>query len=81
MSNYLNSCKELNPLSQISDQVARGWWQSNPGSSSLTTVLTTWSQRYRQRKDLTTLPNRLLKDIGITQEQAMLEAKKPFWTE
>jgi uncharacterized protein YjiS (DUF1127 family) len=81
MSNYLNSCKELNPLSQITDQVTGSWWQGNPESGSLITILQVWMQRYCQRRDLSTLPSRLLKDIGITREQALREAKKPFWAE
>ena len=33
----------------------------------------------RQRRQLATMPNSQLADIGITREQAMTEAARPFW--
>ena len=36
-------------------------------------------ERYRQRKQLLEMDDRQLKDIGITPEQAELEAGKPIW--
>ena len=36
-------------------------------------------ERYRQRKQLMEMDDRQLKDIGITPEQAELEAGKPIW--
>ncbi len=33
----------------------------------------------RQRRQLTTMSNSQLTDIGITREQAMIEAARPFW--
>ncbi len=39
----------------------------------------TWQVRARQRRDLQLLNDHLLKDIGITREQARLESDKPFW--
>jgi uncharacterized protein YjiS (DUF1127 family) len=40
-----------------------------------------WIARSRQRRDLRELAQeeRLLSDIGITREQALREAEKPFW--
>jgi uncharacterized protein YjiS (DUF1127 family) len=37
------------------------------------------SDRWRQRQTLLNLDDRLLRDIGITREQAEREARKPFW--
>lgn len=37
------------------------------------------SARSRQRKALWTLDDRLLKDIGVTRQQADAEAARPFW--
>ncbi|WP_374991480.1 DUF1127 domain-containing protein [Bradyrhizobium sp. LHD-71] len=37
------------------------------------------SDRFRQRKALSKLDDRLLNDIGKTRQQADAEAAKPFW--
>jgi uncharacterized protein YjiS (DUF1127 family) len=37
------------------------------------------SERSRQRADLRDLDEHLLKDIGITRQQALDEANRPFW--
>lgn len=36
-------------------------------------------QRYRSRRDLLTLDDRMLKDIGISRADAVREGDKPFW--
>jgi uncharacterized protein YjiS (DUF1127 family) len=38
-----------------------------------------WSERRRQRRALAELDDRLLRDIGVTFEQARREAAKPLW--
>lgn len=38
-----------------------------------------WSARARQRRELAVLPHEFLDDIGITREEALLEARKPCW--
>lgn len=38
-----------------------------------------WIDRARQRRLLAELDDRLLADIGITREDALREARKPFW--
>jgi uncharacterized protein YjiS (DUF1127 family) len=37
------------------------------------------SARSRQRQALAQLDDHLLKDIGVTRQQAIAEAAKPFW--
>jgi uncharacterized protein YjiS (DUF1127 family) len=37
------------------------------------------SARSRQREALSSLEDRLLEDIGVTRQQAIAEAAKPFW--
>jgi uncharacterized protein YjiS (DUF1127 family) len=39
-----------------------------------------WFARSRQRRALAELDDRLLRDIGVTFEQARREAAKPFWS-
>jgi uncharacterized protein YjiS (DUF1127 family) len=36
-------------------------------------------QRQRQRRALLEFDDRMLEDIGISREQAVEEARKPFW--
>jgi uncharacterized protein YjiS (DUF1127 family) len=45
-------------------------------------ILGIWIARSRQRKalgDLAVLNDYLLRDIGVTREEAFREAAKPFW--
>jgi uncharacterized protein YjiS (DUF1127 family) len=39
----------------------------------------TWRDRARQRRSLSQLDDRLLRDIGITRYDVLIEAGKPFW--
>lgn len=42
-------------------------------------LFTVWYQRYTQRCALRQLDDRMLIDIGVSREQALAEARKPFW--
>jgi uncharacterized protein YjiS (DUF1127 family) len=42
-------------------------------------ILWIWSQRSRQRAELSSLDDRLLRDIGLSRYDAEWEARKPFW--
>jgi uncharacterized protein YjiS (DUF1127 family) len=51
-------------------------------STQLLRIIHTWIERSRQRRALLGLAERndyLLKDIGISQSEALREAEKPFW--
>ncbi len=41
--------------------------------------LTSWSRRARSRKELMTLSDRCLNDIGIARHSSGPKACKPFW--
>ncbi|MBB95799.1 MAG: hypothetical protein CML68_14560 [Rhodobacteraceae bacterium] len=43
------------------------------------TVITLWDHRYRSRNHLARLDAHLLNDIGVTEHEALKEAKRPFW--
>jgi uncharacterized protein YjiS (DUF1127 family) len=47
--------------------------------SQLTHRIRLMRQRSLQREQLKALEPRLLKDIGLTAQQAEFEANKPFW--
>jgi uncharacterized protein YjiS (DUF1127 family) len=53
---------------------AAGRWLARVGE-----VLLTWSERARQRRELASLDEKLLRDIGISRADAIGEAAKPFW--
>jgi uncharacterized protein YjiS (DUF1127 family) len=42
-------------------------------------LLLTWRERARQRRQLRSLNDRMLRDIGITRADVMAESSKPFW--
>ena len=41
--------------------------------------LLTWQHRARDRQQLQSLSDRLLRDIGLTRADVFAEASKPFW--
>ena len=47
--------------------------------SSLASMIAIWLDRAQGRRDLSELDDRLLADIGISREDALWEAGKPFW--
>jgi uncharacterized protein YjiS (DUF1127 family) len=38
-----------------------------------------WQERARQRRQLRTLNDHMLRDIGLTRADVMAESAKPFW--
>ena len=42
-------------------------------------TLALWRERARQRRHLSELDDRLLRDIGLTRHQVRDEYRKPFW--
>jgi uncharacterized protein YjiS (DUF1127 family) len=47
--------------------------------SSLAGTIVIWLNRRQGRQDLSELDDRLLADVGISREDALWEAGKPFW--
>lgn len=42
-------------------------------------LVTQWSRTYRTRKQLAHLSGHMLKDVGLTEQDAAREATLPFW--
>jgi uncharacterized protein YjiS (DUF1127 family) len=55
------------------------WKSLYAGLEHTVDAVLTWRERARTRRQLLTLDDRLLKDIGVTRTQAFGEAEKPFW--
>lgn len=49
------------------------------GVQRLLTLLLTWQQRARDRHQLQSLSDHMLRDIGLTRADVYAEASKPFW--
>ncbi|WCD82772.1 DUF1127 domain-containing protein [Pseudomonas sp. TUM22785] len=46
---------------------------------SLGTRLLRWYQLYSQRRELASLSDAMLKDLGLTRGDVMQESERPFW--
>jgi uncharacterized protein YjiS (DUF1127 family) len=44
-------------------------------------TLYTWQQRHRMRRELLSLDERLLRDMGLSRYDAAREGRRPFWKE
>jgi uncharacterized protein YjiS (DUF1127 family) len=61
-----------------SGTVRRGWSGAS-GVQRLVTLLLTWQQRARDRRQLESLSDHMLRDIGLSRADVFAEASKPFW--
>lgn len=48
-------------------------------SNGVLLLLKMWLRTYRTRRDLKAASEHLLKDVGLSPEQAQYEARRPFW--
>jgi uncharacterized protein YjiS (DUF1127 family) len=49
------------------------------GTRQGVTLLLVWHERARQRRQLETLSDHMLRDIGLSRADVLAEATKPFW--
>ena len=66
--------------------MALAWWRARRRFSGLALslrrsldLLLLWRERARQRRQLRTLNDRMLRDIGLTRADVIAESSKPFW--
>jgi uncharacterized protein YjiS (DUF1127 family) len=57
----------------------RTWRVLNRAIEHAADTVLTWHERARMRRQLLSLDDRLLRDIGLTRLDARSEAEKPFW--
>jgi uncharacterized protein YjiS (DUF1127 family) len=63
----------------VGDSVPRRTAFAAPIITSLVDLFSTWLERVRERRQLHTLDDRMLKDIGLTRADVEYEAQKRFW--
>ncbi|KAJ56732.1 hypothetical protein ACMU_07275 [Actibacterium mucosum KCTC 23349] len=71
---YLNQNNQINPFLSTSPKLYRESF-----ATILVKLANVWMSRRATRKHLGRLTDHELKDIGLTREQALTEATKPFW--
>ena len=74
------------PLSPLSGRAPGGWKAGGRADNlvaravlGLAEILVLWQKRLRDRDALQSMTAGQLTDIGITREDALREAEKPFW--
>ena len=45
----------------------------------LIALLGTWRRRLRDRRELASMSDMSLRDLGLTRSEALYEIRKPFW--
>jgi len=56
------------------------WWRLPKAAGLFVTgVLREWRRRSRDRAQLATLDDRMLRDIGVSRGDVLAEINKPFW--
>lgn len=74
--NYINSLSAQSVLGLQSAKLrGRALWQR------VLHKLVYWHELARQRRQLASLSDAMLKDIGLSRSQAYGEANRPFWDE
>ena len=47
--------------------------------TALNQIFNNWRRRTRERRELSQLDSRTLRDLGLTESAIRFEANKPFW--
>ncbi|MCU0839471.1 MAG: DUF1127 domain-containing protein [Rhodospirillales bacterium] len=63
----------------VAGAIQRGWQSTQEFLIRATDLLGELEERARQRRQLATLSDRMLSDIGRDRGQAIAESMKPFW--
>jgi len=84
MGTISSTGRPLLPPAPLSERTPGGWTAGRGGLArrvfaALASVLVVWQKRIRDREALQSMTAAQLTDIGITREDALQEAEKPFW--
>jgi uncharacterized protein YjiS (DUF1127 family) len=75
MSNWIDSIFDIKLRLTHRDVITR----LSQVSTNAADRLFAWQERSKQRRDLSRLDGRMLKDIGVDSSKAWRETQKPFW--
>jgi len=66
---------------KVAQPAGRTEWPRWPKAIGLfaVAVLREWCRRSRERTQLASLDDRMLRDIGVTRGEVLAEINKPFW--
>jgi len=53
--------------------------QSRLYGRRLIALIGTWRRRLRERRELASMSDMSLRDLGLTRSEALYEIRKPFW--
>jgi uncharacterized protein YjiS (DUF1127 family) len=60
-------------------RLVRRAWSWSPAVGRAIDLLLIWQQRARDRRQLESLSDHMLRDIGLSRADVFAEASKPFW--
>ena len=68
------------PAATLAHRAARiAWNVAGAVVVGLPDTLNTWQRRHRMRRELLSLDDRLLRDMGLSRYDALREGRRPFW--
>ena len=70
-------CTTQVPQQKVRRGGARRWLKAS--LSRISATLHEWLRRRRDRAELATLDERMLRDIGVSRTEVLHELNKPFW--
>ncbi len=66
-------------MTQSKTTSARGYAQQSALVTRFVRLFTVWSERHRARRALARLDEHMLRDIGLSQNEARREVARRFW--
>jgi len=66
-------------MTQSKTNSARAYSQQSALVTRFVRVFAAWSERYRARRALSRLDEHMLRDIGLSQNEARREVARRFW--
>ncbi len=75
MRERIDTIGRLSALARMTDLATLVW----NDAKALVNHLVTWQIRARERKHLSSMDDRMLRDVGLSRVDVMREASKPFW--